>query len=176
MSAPPVVIDFSASGLRTSALSVALLIVGVGALVATGVAFQIATSKRAGLELKLADALHRPAPGAANQARDSRLNAQAADIARQLGTPWTVVLAELETASRDSNGDIAVLSVEPDADKHRIRVNGESRNLPAALAYLNRLQASRSLRFPMLDSHEVVADNNEHPVRFAMTADWRESP
>jgi hypothetical protein len=28
----------------------------------------------------------------------------------------------------------------------------------------------------MLDSHEVVAEDKDHPVRFAMTADWQESP
>ena len=43
-------------------------------------------------------------------------------------------------------------------------------------ADLKRLQESRSLRFPMLDSHEIVADDKDHPVRFAMTADWQESP
>jgi hypothetical protein len=57
-----------------------------------------------------------------------------------------------------------------------VRINGESRDLAVALAYLGKLQASRSLRYPMLDSHEVVADNKDHPVRFAMTAEWQELP
>jgi hypothetical protein len=38
------------------------------------------------------------------------------------------------------------------------------------------LQESRSLRYPMLDSHDVVAEDKEHPVRFAMTAQWQELP
>ena len=52
----------------------------------------------------------------------------------------------------------------------------KSKDLGAALAYLARLQTSSTLRYPMLDSHEVVADDKEHPVRFAMTAQWRELP
>ena len=70
----------------------------------------------------------------------------------------------------------AVLSVEPDLEKHRVRISGESKDLQTALTYLQKLQGSHSLQNPMLDSHEVIADNNEHPVRFAMTADWREQP
>jgi hypothetical protein len=68
------------------------------------------------------------------------------------------------------------LSVEPDPDKRRVRIDGESKDLGAALVYLAKLQASRTLSYPMLDSHEVKGDDKDHPVRFAMTAQWREQP
>jgi len=41
--------------------------------------------------------------------------------------PWTAVLSDLEVASRDSGGAISVLSVEPDPDKRRVRIDGESK-------------------------------------------------
>jgi hypothetical protein len=44
------------------------------------------------------------------------------------------------------------------------------------LAYVQRLQTSTLLRYPMLDSHDVKTDDPQRPVRFAMTAEWRELP
>jgi hypothetical protein len=41
---------------------------------------------------------------------------------------------------------------------------------------VTRLQATQSLRYPMLDSHEIKPDDPQHPVRFALTADWTEAP
>ncbi|HEX8783204.1 MAG TPA: PilN domain-containing protein, partial [Steroidobacteraceae bacterium] len=85
------------------------------------------------------------------------------------------LLAELETASRDS-AEIALLSVEPDHAKHYLRITGESRDLPRILAYVQRLQTSSLLRYPMLESHDLKTDDPQHPVRFAMTAEWEERP
>ncbi len=176
MSGPPVLLDFAGPRVRTTLTGVVLLIFGLGAIAAACLEYHAVTLKRAGLELKLAAALRRSSREPADRAGAIRRNDEAASIARELGTPWTAVLTDLELASRDSKGQIAVLSIEPDHEKHRIRISAESRDLAVALAYLERLQQSKSLRYPMLDSHEVVADDKEHPVRFAMTADWRELP
>jgi hypothetical protein len=176
MSAPPVLLDFARPRIRTTRTGVLLLLFGLCALSATAFEYRQQAIKRAGLELKLAAALRGSSRQPANDAQVTRLSEEATRIARELGTPWTAMLAELEAASQDTQGQIAVLSVEPDHDKHRVRINAESRNLSLALAYVRRLQDSKSLRYPMLDSHEVVAADNEHPIRFAMTADWRESP
>jgi hypothetical protein len=86
------------------------------------------------------------------------------------------MLGDLELASRDSAGQVAILAIEPDHEKHRVRISGESRDLTGALAYINRLQTGSTLQYPMLDSHEVVADDKEHPVRFTLTAQWRGLP
>jgi len=69
-----------------------------------------------------------------------------------------------------------LLSVEPDRVKHHVRITGESRDLPRVLAYVQRLRTSARLRYPMLESHDVKTDDPQHPVRFAMTAEWRELP
>ena len=176
MSAPPVLLDFAAPRIRTTVTGVLLLLFGLCAVSAAVFEYRHEVMKQAGLELKLAAELRRSSRQPANDVHAARLTEEASAIARELGTPWTEVLAELEIASQETKGQIAVLSVEPDHDKHRVRINAESRDLALALAYVRRLQSSKSLRFPMLDSHEVVAADNEHPIRFAMTADWRESP
>jgi hypothetical protein len=108
--------------------------------------------------------------------RNAGLSEEAAHIASQLGTPWTPLLAELESASHDSASDIALLSVEPDESKHLVRVTGESRDLSRVLAYVGRLQSSTLLRYPMLESHEVRSDDPQRPVRFALSAEWRQQP
>jgi hypothetical protein len=41
---------------------------------------------------------------------------------------------------------------------------------------VQRLQTSRSLEYPMLDRHEIRADDAQHPVRFELTGEWRDLP
>jgi len=128
------------------------------------------------MEVRLQEANRHIRHDPAQDARAAGLSEEAGRVARELGTPWTKLLAELEAASHDSAGQIALLSVEPDHAKHNVRITGESRDLPLVLAYVQRLQTSALLRYPMLDSHDVKTDDPQRPVRFAMTAEWRELP
>jgi hypothetical protein len=176
MKAPAVRLDFAAPRVRTTLPGVLLLVVGVGAVTATYLEYRAVEARKAGLELRLAASARHSTPDPASGARALRLNEDAGKIVGELGRPWTAVLSDLEVASRDSGGAISVLSVEPDPDKRRVRIDGESKDLSAALVYLAKLQGSRTLSYPMLDSHEVKADDKDHPVRFAMTAQWRELP
>ena len=176
MSGPLVSLDFAAPRGRTSWTSVALLMFGL--LVLSAAAFEYASlnTQRAGLELRLAASLRQSRPDPRSDAQTARANDTAAGVATELGAPWTALLADLELASHDSEGHVALLAIEPDHEKHRVRISGESRDLTGALTYLKRLQAGNTLQFPMLDSHEVIADDKEHPVRFTLTADWRALP
>jgi hypothetical protein len=176
MSAPAVRLDFAGPRVRVTIPGLFLLVVGCGAATVACLEYRAVTVRKAGLELRLAASLRHSSHDPASGARSLHLNEDAGKIANELGTPWTAVLSDLETASRHSAGAISVLSIEPDHDKRRVRISGESRDLAVALDYLQKLQASHSLRYPMLDSHEVVADNKDHPVRFALTAEWRELP
>lgn len=171
---PPVQIDFAGRRTRMSLIGVALLIVGMALLAAAGVHYRQLAGRNAGLALRLAAAQRGRTPDPVQSARAVRLSAETEAVARELAVPWTAVLADLEAASADSKEDIAVLSVEPDPNKHRILIDGESRDLGVALRYVERLQSSHSLRHPMLDSHEVVTQDSEHPVRFTLSADWQE--
>ena len=94
---------------------------------------------------------------------------------RELVTPWSQLLAELERASSDKSGDVAVLSIEPDHGKHRVKVTAEARTLKLALAYVQRLRKSPSLHYPMLDSHEIRNEDKDRPVRFQLSADWSDA-
>ena len=176
MSAPPVLIDFSAPRARLTLFGAVLLVLGASVAAGTYAEYRLLVARRAGLELKLeaANRHNRPEPGA--DARAAGFADAAGRMAAELGTPWTKLLAELEAASGDTTGQVAVLSIEPDHSKHNVHITGEAKNLPLALAYVQRLQSSSLLRYPMLDSHELKADDAQRPVRFAMTAEWREAP
>jgi len=176
MSAPLVNIDFVARRSRLTLAGALLLLLGASAAVGTYAEYRLMQARRAGLELKLEAAARRNHHEPGLDARTAGFAEAAGRMAEQLGAPWTQLLAELESASRDSSGQIAVLSIEPDAVKHNVHITGESKDLPLALAYVQRLQASSLLRYPMLDSHEVKADDAQRPVRFAMSAEWREAP
>ena len=149
----------------------------IGALCLSAVLAQrhYLSEQQAGLELRraaLAEARHagRSAQSVAG------LNAQNADkTVRELGTPWSQLLAELEAASSDTTGNVALLSIEPDHAKHRVRVTAEARTLGLALAYVQRLKKAQVLHYPMLDSHELRADDKDHPVRFQVSADWSDA-
>jgi hypothetical protein len=94
-------------------------------------------------------------------------------MSQELAIPWTKLLTELEAASNDMASQVSLLHVEPDADKHVVRITAEVRSLPDALAYLERLQRSPVLRYPMLESHERRKDDPEHAVRIKIAAEWR---
>ena len=70
---------------------------------------------------------------------------------------------------------MAVLAIEPDQAKHRVRVTAEARSLELALAYVQRLRKTAVLRYPLLDSHELRSDDKDHPVRFQISADWSDA-
>jgi hypothetical protein len=148
-----------------------MLLAGFACACATGVVFARASASREALELRL---------GALTSAHEHRVSAadtsriaDAAPLLRELAAPWSLLLQELETASRDVGGTVAVLAVEPDRDKGKLRVTAEAKDLNEALTYIERLQKSQALKFPMLDSHEIRSDDKDQPVRFQLSAEWR---
>jgi hypothetical protein len=177
MSAPPLIsVDFSGRRRPLTLAGTLLLMAGALATAAACVEYRRLDASRAGLEMKLAAANRRTHHDPAQDARNAGLSDEAGHIAQQLGTSWTPLLAELEAASHDSASDIALLSVEPDDAKQVVRVTGESRDLTHVLAYVGRLQTSALLRYPMLESHELRSDDPQRPVRFALSAEWRQQP
>ena len=163
-------LDFVAPVGRRNAVGTLLLLLGLSACAAVGYAINGDMQERDRLEARLASVSrsHRTVP------RVSSGDAAAAvAVQRELSIPWIRLLAELEAASMDRASTIALLQVQPDPAKHLVRITAEARTLPDALAYLQRLQKSTVLRYPMLDSHELRKDDAEHPIRVKLTAEWR---
>jgi hypothetical protein len=72
--------------------------------------------------------------------------------------------------------DVALLAIEPDPRKGVLRVTAEAKGKNAMLDYVDRLQAAQSLQRVMLESHEVLSQVPEKPVRFVVTASWVATP
>jgi len=175
MSAPPLIsVDFSGRRTPLTLAGTLLLVAGALAIAGAWLEYRQLQAARAGLELKLAAAQRSNHRDPAQDVRNANFTQEIAKVAQELTTPWTGLLAELETASHDSASDIALLSLEPDESKHMVRVTGESRDLPRVLAYVERLQKSALLRYPMLETHEVRSDDPQRPIRFAVSAEWRQ--
>jgi hypothetical protein len=173
MSRPPrpVQIDFVAPVRQATLAGAALCAAGLAAAIALGLAFDRAVAERSRLDAALA-ATARPRHHAPSS-ESLKSAAESAAVERELGIPWTRLLAELEAAARDSAANVALLRVEPDPGKQLVRITAEVRALPDALAYLKRLQKSAVLRNPMLESHERRKDDPEHPFRVKLSAEWR---
>ena len=169
-------LDFIEPRARVPYAGGALLAAGLLAVVFVLAGYRASVERREGLELRLARAAHAHNRGTANLAQAALNAAVSARAARALLVPWTGLLADLETAAHDSRGQVSILSVEPDVAKRRVHITGESKDLKRAIAYVERLQAARSLRYPMLDRHELKNDDPQHPVRFELTGEWSETP
>ncbi|HEY2685054.1 MAG TPA: hypothetical protein VGI93_16160 [Steroidobacteraceae bacterium] len=149
-----------------------LCVLGAAACLAVALAFNSALNQRGRLDGELETvSAHKPrlsdSPARAAEA------AEFDKMSRQLSVPWTTLLSELESASKDMENNVSLLQVEPDAEKHLVRITAEVRSLPDALAYLKRLQQSQTLRYPMLESHERIKDDPEHAIRVKLSAEWR---
>ena len=164
-------LDFKARPRSGGILGAAFMLLGLTGVVLVGLQFHAASVARAGLELRL-DSLTAARSAAAGSMRSNN-SEEAGPLVSELGAPWSLLLQELETASQDLGSSVAVLAVEPDRVKGRIRIVAEAKDLPTALAYIERLQKSHALRFPMLDSHERRMEDHDQPVRFQLSAEWR---
>jgi hypothetical protein len=165
-------VDFARPARRATVASVALCAAGLAAAVAVAMAFQSALAERAELDADIEAASAGYRAPAANPAAVAA-QAELAKVVHELSIPWTPLLAELETVSHDMKSQVSLLEVEPDAEKHIVRITAEVRSLPDALAYLQRLQQSPVLRYPMLESHERKKDDPDHAVRIKVAAEWR---
>jgi hypothetical protein len=166
----PIRLDFAVGAHTSRAAGLALLIAGVVAVVMLGSAFnaKIAERNRLDAALEAMPKAHRKAV-----VTDPKVAAELAVVERELSVPWTPLLNELEVASHDLADTVSVLEISPDPAKHVVKITAEARSLPDALAYLERLQKSPLLRYPMLESHERKKDDPEHPVRVKLSAEWR---
>lgn len=168
----PIQLDFVAPVHKAPLAGAALCAVGLAASLALGLAFSQKLAERSRLDAALGATAQKPRPRAPTP-ESLKSAAEAAIVERELDVPWTRLLAELEAAGRDKVASVSLLNVEPDPVKQLVRITAEVRDLPDAFAYLQRLQKSAVLRYPMLESHERRKDDPEHPLRIKLSAEWR---
>jgi Tfp pilus assembly protein PilN len=98
---------------------------------------------------------------------------RANEIIHQLTVPWGELFASTESAALP---EVALLSIESDTDKRRVKIAGEAKHLEAVLEYLRYLSARPSLEDVYLQSHDLQKQDAQRPVRFVLNAQWRVRP
>lgn len=98
---------------------------------------------------------------------------QAEAINRVIGkwnVPWPALLDTLEAATPAT---VALLSIEPDPKKQRLRGTAEAKNTSEMLDYLSRLKAQSLLQQVGVVRHEINEQDPNRPVRFQFEAHWK---
>jgi Tfp pilus assembly protein PilN len=169
--------DFAAQRRKLPLYGAALLMVGAAASIHA--ALQLTSSYKVrkaeqtaydALVLRIGTVRH--AGDAAAKITPAKLHdlKNAAQIARQLNTPWDGLLKVLESAPMEH---VALLSVEPIASRRQVHLIGEAKDLTTMLDYLAYLQAEPGLQRVTLTSHHIQTQPGS-PVRFQIQARWGE--
>ena len=95
---------------------------------------------------------------------------RAHEIVDQLALPWDQLFLAVEGAT---SSDIALLGIEPNAQKHSVRLTGEGKDIHAVLAYVQQLEALPILRDVYLLDHGTPDADPQRPARFVIEAVWR---
>lgn len=165
-------LDF-APGRRNAPIGWLLLGAGLIAATIAGAQFRSAHAERlarAGdLSTLTGGPVARALEIAAQQPVDARAAKAAATVARDLRVPWAEMLAALETVE---SKEVALLSVEPSASRHTIRITAEAKGPDAMLSYLEALRGP-SFSEINLSSHQMENKVPGNPIRFVVQARWR---
>jgi Tfp pilus assembly protein PilN len=94
---------------------------------------------------------------------------QAQQVLNRLSLPWDDLFRTVETAKTDR---VALLALDPDAQKGELSISGEAADYEAVLAYAARLQQQGRLSAVHLVRHEVKRDDPERRVAFTLAANW----
>lgn len=98
---------------------------------------------------------------------------RANEVLRQLTLPWDELFKAVESAA---GKEVALLVMEPNAEKHVVKISGETKDLAKLLKYITQLEEQDVFGQVYLQSHQVQQQNPDKPVRFSLLAVWREKP
>lgn len=97
----------------------------------------------------------------------------AEQVVHRLALPWDALFRTVETAASDR---VALLAIEPDAQKRELAISGEALDYFAVLTYVARLSEPGQLSDVHLVRHETKQDDPRHPLTFTIAARWRAEP
>ena len=180
----PLPIDFAPRSLRRTLAQQASLAglltcagIGLGLLATLGAglaAYQLAQERAtlSALALREQARQRRSAPPVAPPPAMALPAAQAAAINRiilQLNLPWRDVQLAVARATPAS---VALLSLEPDAGRQRLKIMAEAGSSNAMFAYLRALQQQALFASVTLTRHETNEQDANNPIRLQIEAQW----
>lgn len=170
-------LDYQRSNKPFPWAGVALLLLAFGVLALVYFYYQGLKEKIGYWELKTGQvnrASERHGTGSQREMKEMALEIKHAnEVLNQITLPWDKLFQAVEWSS---GKDVALLTIEPDAEKHVVKISGEAKNIAGVLNYLKHLAAQEIFNSVYLQSHQVQEQNPEKPVRFALVAAWKEAP
>ncbi len=94
---------------------------------------------------------------------------QANAVILELSLPWKELFEALESSQTN---EVAVLAIEPDAQKGKVRISAEAKKLESMLDYVASLQKIALFREVLILNHQIQDQDPEKPVRFVLQAAW----
>lgn len=122
---------------------------------------KLARSERSKPKLQDRGLVTRPAEEVALEVKHAN------EVLRQLGLPWEKLFRAVEAAG---SKDVVLLALEPDMEKHLVKISGEARNIPSMLGYVTQLGEQDMFDSVYLLNHQVQQQSQDRPVRFALLA------
>lgn len=166
-------LDYRDKGTAAAKAGWVLLLAGIAVAAAVGYHYQYLDRQLVQGAAKVSEMERLSHHRAGKQADDTPEMKQevqrANEVLQQLTIPWNALFQAVESSSDEQ---VALLAVQPDAHKHILRISGEAKNYAALLDYIKRLEQGGVLTQVFLLSHEIRQDDRDHPVRFALTANW----
>lgn len=98
---------------------------------------------------------------------------RANEVIVQLDLPWGPLFEALEGSSHET---VALLGIQPDAQKRALTLAAEAKDMPSAVAYVKRLGHEPILSGIHIVNHQVQDQDPDKPLRFSVQAVWREKP
>lgn len=175
---PAVDLDFSGRRRPPGALGWLMLVGGLSAAVGVLHEFDVAETRLAEERHAYERARRQTTP--AQPARPSVAPLADAEhravlgLAGSLGRDWHALLAALEAAADDPG--LALLEMDQDGAKGRLKLSGEARNLPEVFAFVKRLEAVPALRDVRLASYAFRQNGPLQVVGFDLQARWEAQP
>ncbi|MDT8363936.1 MAG: PilN domain-containing protein [Nitrosomonas sp.] len=170
---------FPYQGQQVSAIDYLLLGLGVLALVVVFFQLKITMGKVAKWEMREAQLLKQQKQRVSPRTVSTRVTQvtqqevkQAGDIISWLNLPWEPVFDSLEMAA---SKDVALLSLQPNAASHAIRISGESKNLQGVIEYVEALEREPVFKNVHLVNYRVRQDHPRRPVSFLIALTWSDS-
>jgi Tfp pilus assembly protein PilN len=87
----------------------------------------------------------------------------------QMNLPWRDLFDALEEATPDT---IALLALEPDAKKHRLKGIAEAKDSDNMIEYIRLLKEQSFFESVILTKHEISELDPNRPLRFQFEAQW----
>jgi Tfp pilus assembly protein PilN len=171
----PLELDFVKRPRAARWVGSALLAAGIAAAAGAGGQYVALHARLARAEASMLDAgraarQRAPLAGLAADPKKVALEIQQAQVVMvRLRLPWQELFASIEAAR---NPSVALLSIESDREKRRVKIYGEAKDLDAMALYLAQIRQSRALTDAYLESHELQLKDPQHPVRFVLGANW----